>query len=81
MVSRGWGSSSSNPPISHTQVVPCCICEEYLVTVTLTLVQVTSTFGAIPKDDSTKKVCKKPLGAAADTANWDTSVEMSGEKL
>ena len=38
------------------------------------LAQVTSTYGAILKVDSTKKVCRKLQGAAADTANWATSV-------
>ena len=38
------------------------------------LAQVTSTFGAVLKVDSTKKVVKKLQGAAADTANWATSV-------
>jgi hypothetical protein len=38
------------------------------------LAQVTSTFGAILKVDSTKKVCKKLQGAAANTANWAISV-------
>ena len=38
------------------------------------LAQVTSTFGTVLKVDSTKKVVRKLQGAAADTANWATSV-------
>ena len=38
------------------------------------LAQVTSTFGVVLKVDSTKKVCKKLQGAAANTAAWATSV-------
>ena len=38
------------------------------------LAQVTSTFGAVLKVDSTKKVVKKLQGEAANTANWATSV-------
>ena len=38
------------------------------------LVVVTSTFGSILKVDSTKKVCKKLQGTAANTASWATNV-------
>lgn len=34
----------------------------------------TSVYGSILKIDSTKKVCKKLQGAAADTASWATNV-------
>ena len=38
------------------------------------LVAATSAYGSILKIDSTKKICKKFQGAAADTANWSTNV-------
>ena len=41
----------------------------------------TSIFGAVLKVDSTKKVCKKLQGAAANTAQWVTNVGNEREKL
>ena len=38
------------------------------------LAAVTSTYGGVLKIDSTKKVCKKLQGAAANSANWATNV-------
>lgn len=38
------------------------------------LAAATSVHGSILKIDSTKKVCRKLLGAAAKTANWATNV-------
>lgn len=38
------------------------------------LAALTSTYGRILKIDSTKKVCRKLQGKAADTASWATSV-------
>ena len=38
------------------------------------LAAATSVHGSILKIDSTKKICKKLLGAAAKTANWETNV-------
>lgn len=38
------------------------------------LAAATSVYGRILKIDSTKKVCKKLQGAAANTANWTTNV-------
>ena len=38
------------------------------------LAAATSVHGSILKIDSTKKICKKLLGAAAKTANWATNV-------
>ena len=38
------------------------------------LAAATSVHGSILKIDSTKKVCKKLQGAAANTANWATNV-------
>ena len=41
---------------------------------TAILAATTSVYGSILKIDSTKKVCKKLQGAAANTASWATSV-------
>ena len=38
------------------------------------LAAATSTYGSIPMVDSTKKVCKKLQGGAANTASWATNV-------
>ena len=38
------------------------------------LAAATSTYGSILKIDSTKKICRKPQGKAANTASWATNV-------
>lgn len=38
------------------------------------LAAATSVYGRILKIDSTKKVCKKLQGTAANTANWTTNI-------